>query len=75
VASIFCSRPNENGDYIDKFSNLPNLVRGQQEFNSIIKSKIGIIILYQGSELSTLETFMEQLRVMDYVLDIIVFII
>jgi hypothetical protein len=73
VASFFCSRPNVDTETgIEEFKDLPELVNSLSAFNTLIKTRIGILILYHENDLNSLHKFMQDVKKMDYLLDIIV---
>ena len=74
VSSIFCKRRTHQvvrGDNFN-FSDLPAKVNNLNSFNILTKTKLGIILLYQQSDLEFISNFIRQIKNEEYILDILV---
>lgn len=74
IGSLFCSR---TGDRISEeesriFSELPEKINNLNSFSTLIKTRIGILVLYQQSDLEYYNNFINEVKKEEYIMDILV---
>ena len=74
VSSFFCSR---RGDQISEeesriFSELPERISNTNSFNTIIKSRIGILVLYQNTDFEYFTDFVNNIKREEHIMDLLV---
>jgi hypothetical protein len=76
LGSFFCSK---RGDTTEDenliFEGLPERVTNLNTFNTLIKTRIGLIVLYQHSDAEYFQKLINDMKKEEYVMDILVFII
>ena len=74
VGSIFCSRrgdqPSEEENRI--FSELPERINNINSFNTFIKTRIGILVLYQNTDLEYFTNLINNIKREEHLIDILV---
>lgn len=74
VGSFFCSRRNDTPTEQENniFISLPERVNNINSFNTLIKTRIGILIVYQNNDLDFLSNFVNSIKKEEYINDILV---
>jgi hypothetical protein len=74
IGSIFCSRrgeqPSEEENQI--FSLLPERVNNLNSFTTMIKTRIGILVLYQNNDYEYFTDLVNQVRKEEHIMDLLV---
>jgi hypothetical protein len=73
IGSFFCSkRSDTTEDENVIFAGLPERVANLNTFNTLIKTRIGLIVLYQHSDGEYFQNLVNELKKQDYLMDILV---
>jgi hypothetical protein len=73
VGSFFCGRrDNESAEENRIFADLPERVVNMNSFSTIIKTRVGLLVLYQAANSAYFENLVREIRQQDYILDILV---
>ena len=72
VVSFFCNKNFKKSVENKIFGKLPNLVNDIKIFGRDIKSRIGILILYNEKDLNFVTGFLEKIIELDYLCEIMV---
>jgi hypothetical protein len=74
IGTLFCSRrgdtPSEEENRI--FSELPEKVNNLNSFNTLTKTRVGILVLYQNSELEYFTNLINSVKKEEHIFDILV---
>lgn len=73
LGSFFCSRSRDTTEEENLiFAGLPEIVTNLNTFNTLIKTRIGLIVLYQHSDGEYFQNLVNEVKKQDYLMDILV---
>jgi hypothetical protein len=73
LGSWFCSKRDSNEEDTNPlFDSLPQKVNSMNAFNTMIKNKIGLLVLYSTTDTKYFDNFFQDLRKQEYIMEIMV---